>query len=219
MASRDPANKGIGLSNEGLGDIEFASDVMARMHPDAAPIDPALARLSQYKGNPLNLQGYYVPQDYSSEDLKRLAMQNIAPNGTQLGTEAGTVNVLPTAENSASTWAHEYRHQQDPARSHGSIRYDDAFYAPNEREFNEELSQFRQKYGNSLSFGGARSLEWDRDNENVRQSRFQNEDGYNAKLRRMLGVGKADLARERERMARQPEINRKIRLADILRGK
>ena len=201
--------------NEQLGDIEFVSDVMARMPPGAEIIDPAVARLSNYTGDPINLQGYHTPADTTEEDLASMAYQFVGPDGRNFNLEAGTVNVLPTADDVNATWAHEYQHQQDPGyenTSHRQIYANDYIYAPSDASAERQLQEYKNRYDNSVMaadyvFGGGTILD---DREAFKQSRIDaNNPSYIDQLLGLMGADPAHLARKREGLRRQPEINRR----------
>jgi hypothetical protein len=125
-------------ASEGLGDIEFVSDVMANMGPDADIIDPSVARLVQTKLPELNLQGYYVPEGFNGTPHSY--------GGEVFPAEEGTVNVFPNKGN-VRTWAHEYRHQQDPDKSHKQVYKEDYLYGQSAAKREEDIEQYKAKYG------------------------------------------------------------------------
>ena len=125
-------------ANEGLGDMEFVADVMANMPPDAEPIDPSVARLVQTTLPELNLQGYYVPEGFNGSGHSYA--------GESFPTEEGTVNVFPNKGN-LSTWAHEYKHQQDPDKSHNRVYQEDYLYGQYPKGREADLAQYAGRYG------------------------------------------------------------------------
>ena len=183
-------------ANEGLGDMEFVADVMANMPPDAEPIDPSVARLVQTTLPELNLQGYYVPEGFNGSGHSYA--------GESFPTEEGTVNVFPNKGN-LSTWAHEYKHQQDPDKSHKRVYQEDYLYGQYPKGREADLAQYAGRYGEDA----AKRLAKKRGSLSE-ESKYQNREGYIAQALRMFGAGKGPIARERERLVRQPEIDRRI---------
>ena len=95
------------LASLQLADFDFTIPIEDRMPEGADPIDPGVARYQDAREGPQinhNFRGVYVPPGYNG-------VQGALVDGTYFPYENDTVNTFGRG-NSASTFAHEYRHRQ-----------------------------------------------------------------------------------------------------------
>jgi hypothetical protein len=136
------------LASMQMGDIEFQSDVQARMPEEADLVDPSRFRLHTFRDGSWPTKGIYVPKDAPEGQTKAF---QVGREIVDFPLDPDTVNVFGAENANPRIQAHEYRHRQGiegtkKERLFGTSelmnRFQDLMGSKNKKELQESVEQF-----------------------------------------------------------------------------